>query len=285
MSSPSLPATGGGNHGGITGSSGRSGSAVFSFTGARGLRLIERHARFYKRMWLVVAAGALEPLFYMLSVGVGIGSLIGDVTGPGGQPVPYREFIAPGLLAVSALNGALNDSTFNIYGRLKFDKLYDAVLTTPLGARDVAFAEIGWAVLRGMMYSVSFLVVMAAMGLIASPWAILALPGAALISFATAAIGVYLTTYMKSWQDFDYVMLVSVPMFLFSGTFYPLSVYPHVIGVIVEWSPLYQGVVILRDLVLGLPSPDLLWRAAYLLALGAAGLALAGRRIATLLLV
>jgi lipooligosaccharide transport system permease protein len=264
---------------------GRSGSAVFSFAGARGLRLIERHARFYRRMWLVVAAGAAEPLFYLLSVGVGIGGLIGDVTGPDGHPVPYRAFVAPGLLAVSALNGALNDSTFNIYGRLKFDKLYDAVLTTPLGAQDVAFAEIGWAVLRGMMYSVSFLVVMAAMGLIASPWAILALPGTALISFATAAIGVYLTTYMKSWQDFDYVMLVSVPMFLFSGTFYPLSVYPHVIGVIVEWSPLYQGVAILRDLVLGLPSPDLLWRAAYLLALGAAGLALAGQRIAKLLLV
>ena len=112
-------------------------------------------------------------------------------------------------------------------------------------------------------------------------------PAAALtsFSFATAAIGVYLTTYMKSWQDFDYVMLVAVPMFLFSGTFYPLSVYPHVVGEIVEWTPLYQGVVILRDVVLGAPSPDLLWRAAYLAVLGVAGLAVAGRRIARLLLV
>ena len=96
-------------------------------------------------MWLVFVSGAAEPLFYLLSVGVGIGGLIGTVTGPGGQPVPYREFVAPGLLAVSALNGALNDSTFNVYGRLKFEKLYDAVLATPLGARDVALAEIGWA--------------------------------------------------------------------------------------------------------------------------------------------
>jgi lipooligosaccharide transport system permease protein len=283
MSDPPLPKSGGATA--VSRFRSESPSLIFSFPGVRGLRLIERHARFYRRMWLVVAAGAAEPLFYLLSVGVGIGGLIGSVTGPGGQPVPYREFVAPGLLAVSALNGALNDSTFNIYGRLKFDKLYDAVLATPLGARDVAFAEIGWAVLRGVIYSVSFLVVMAAMGLIASPWAILALPGAALISFATAAIGVYLTTYMKTWQDFDYVMLVAVPMFLFSGTFYPLSVYPRVIGVIVEWSPLYQGVVIVRDLVLGLPSPDLAWRAAYLIALGVAGLALAGQRIATLLLV
>ena len=257
----------------------------FSLPGARGLRLIERHARFYRRMWLVVASGAAEPLFYLLSVGVGIGGLIGTVPGPAGHPVPYKEFVAPGLLAVSALNGALNDSTFNVYARLKFEKLYDAVLATPLGARDVALSEIGWAVLRGILYSVPFLIVMAAMGLILSPWAVLALPAAALVSFATAAAGVALTTYMKSWQDFEYVVLVSVPLFLFSGTFYPLSVYPRAIGDIVQWTPLYQGVVILRDLVLGAPSWALLWRAAYLGAVGAAGLAVAGRRIAKLLLV
>jgi lipooligosaccharide transport system permease protein len=258
--------------------------AFSSLPGARGLRLIERHARFYRRMWLVVASGAAEPLFYLLSVGVGIGALIGTVAWDGHQ-VPYREFVAPGLLAVSALNGALNDSTFNVYGRLKFEKLYDSVLATPLGARDVAASEIGWAVLRGLLYSVPFLIVMAALGLIPSPWALLALPGAALVSFATAAAGVALTTFMKSWQDFEYVLLVSVPLFLFSGTFYPLSVYPPVIGVIVEWTPLYQGVVILRDLVLGAPSLDLLWRAAYLAAVGLIGLAVAGRRIAKLLLV
>jgi lipooligosaccharide transport system permease protein len=255
------------------------------FPGARGLRLIERHARFYRRLWLIVAGGAAEPLFYLLSVGVGIGGLIGTVTGPGGQPVSYREFVAPGLLAVSALNGALNDSTFNIYARLKFEKLYDAVLTTPLGPQDVAVAEIGWAVLRGQIYALAFLVVIAAMGLVRSPWALLALPGAALVSFATAAIGVTLTTYMKTWQDFDYVVLVAVPLFLFSGTFYPLSVYPRVVAVVVEWTPLYQGVVLLRGLILGVASPDLAWRAAYLLALGVAGVATAGRRIATLLLV
>jgi lipooligosaccharide transport system permease protein len=260
-------------------------SALSTLPGARGIRLIERHARFYRRMWLVVASGAAEPLFYLLSVGVGIGALIGTVAGPGGHPVPYREFVAPGLLAVSALNGALNDSTFNVYGRLKFEKLYDSVLATPLGAQDVALSEIGWAVVRGQLYSVPFLIVMASMGLIVSPWALLALPGTALVSFATASAGVALTTYMKSWQDFEYVVLVSVPLFLFSGTFYPLSVYPHVIGVVVEWTPLYQGVVILRDLVLGAPSWDLLWRAAYLAAVGVIGLVVAGRRIAKLLLV
>ncbi|MGH3266572.1 MAG: hypothetical protein ACRDNS_31800, partial [Trebonia sp.] len=103
-------------------------SWVESVPWARGLRLIERHARLYRRMWLIIVGGAAEPLFYMLSVGVGIGGLIGAVAGPNGHPVPYKEFVAPGLLAVSALNGALNDSTFNVFGRLKFEKLYDAVL-------------------------------------------------------------------------------------------------------------------------------------------------------------
>jgi lipooligosaccharide transport system permease protein len=253
--------------------------------GAGSFRLIERHGRAYGHAWLVFASGVAEPLFYLLSVGVGIGGLIGTVAGPGGTTVPYREFVAPGLLAVSALNGAMYDSTFNIYGRMKFAKLYDAVLATPIGPGEVALGEVGWAVLRGALYAIAFMLVMLVLGLLHTPWALLAIPGAVLISFAVASVGVACTTYMKSWQDFDYVLLVSVPLFLFSGTFYPLSVYPPVVADIVQWTPLYQGVVLLRDLVLGVPSPELLWRAGYLAVLGAAGLTVAGRRLAKLLLV
>ena len=248
-------------------------------------RLIERHARVYRHVWLVFLSGIAEPLFYLLSIGVGLGALVGTVAGPTGQPVPYREFVAPGLLAVSALNGAMYDSTFNVYFRLKYARLYDAVLATPVGPAEVALGEVGWAVPRGAMYAVAFTLVMTFLGLIHSPWAVFAVPVAVLISFAVAAVGVACTTYMKSWQDFDYVLLVAVPLFLFSATFYPLSVYPRPVAAIVEWTPLYQGVVLLRDLVLGAPSPDLLWRAAYLAGLGVAGLLLASRRIGKLLLV
>jgi lipooligosaccharide transport system permease protein len=253
--------------------------------GRGSIPLIERHARVYGHMWLVFASGIFEPLFYLLSVGIGLGALIGRVPGPGGALVPYREFVAPGLLAVSAMNGAMYDSTFNVFFRLKYAKLYEAVLATPMRPQEVALAEIGWALIRGTVYAVAFTLVMAFMGLVQSWWAVFAVPVALLIGFAFAATGVACTTYMKSWQDFDYVLLASMPLFLFSTTFYPLSVYSRVVADIVEWTPLYQGVVLLRDLVIGSAGPDLLWRAAYLLAMGALGLYVSGRRIAKLLLV
>ncbi len=253
-------------------------------TDAGSLRLIERHARAYRHAWLVFASGVFEPLFYLLSLGLGLGVLIGKVPGPAGRLVPYREFVAPGLLAVSSMNGAMYDSTFNVFFRLKYAKLYDAILATPIRPAQLALGEVGWALLRGVIYAVAFTLVMLALGLVHSPWAVLAVPVAVLVGFAFAALGMAGTTYMKSWQDFDYVILASMPLFLFSATFYPLGVYPRPVQVIVECTPLYQGVVLLRDLVLGAPGPSLLWRAAYLAALGLAGLFVAGRRLARLLL-
>ena len=249
------------------------------------MRLIERHARAYRRAWLVFISGIFEPLFYLLSVGLGLGVLVGKIPGPGGQLIPYREFVAPGLLAVSSMNGAMYDSTFNVFFRLKYAKLYDAVLATPMRPTQVAQGEIGWALIRGTIYAVAFTLVMLALDLVHSPWAVLDVPVAVLIGFAFAAIGMFGTTYMKSWQDFDYVILASMPLFLFSATFFPLSVYPRLAQVFIEFTPLYQGVVLLRDLTVGVLSPDLLWRAAYLAALGVAGLYASGRRIGKLLLV
>jgi lipooligosaccharide transport system permease protein len=249
------------------------------------LRLIERHARAYRRIWLLFISGVFEPLFYLLSVGLGLGVLVGKVPGPGGQLIPYRVFVAPGLLAVSSMNGAMYDSTFNVFFRLKYAKLYDAVLATPMRPAQVALGEIGWALIRGTIYAIAFIGVMLALDLVYSPWAVLDVPAAVLIGFGFAAIGMFGTTYMKSWQDFDYVILASMPLFLFSATFFQLSVYPRPAQVVIEWTPLYQGVVLLRDLTVGVVGPGLLWRAAYLAALGVAGLYASGRRIGKLLLV
>ena len=253
--------------------------------GGRGsLHLVERHARAYRHLWLILLSGVGEPVFYLLSLGVGLGKLVGSVTGPGGTPVTYAEFVAPALLATSSMNGAIMDSTFNVFFRLKYAKLYDATLATPMRSGDVALGEITWALIRGALYAVAFSVVMLVMGLMKSPWAAVALPTAVLTGFAFAAAGMAATTFMRSWQDFEYVMVVSLPLFLFSTTFYPLAVYPRALQLVVECTPLYQAVALMRGFTLGVVGPGLLWHAAYLALMGAAGLAVAGRRISRLLL-
>ena len=162
------------------------------------------------------------------------------------------------------MNGAVMDSTFNVFFRMKYAKLYDAALATPMRADEIALGEIGWALIRGGIYAVAFMLVMLAMGLVHSGWAVLAVPAALLIGFAFAGAGMAATTYMKSWQHFEFVMLATLPMFLFSTTFYPLSVYPRAVQIIVECTPLYQGVTLIRGLTLGAVGPALLWNVAYL---------------------
>src|SRR5215831_14249656 len=253
--------------------------------GGRGsAHLIERHARVYRHDWSVLISGFFEPLFYLLSIGIGLGELVGTVSGPGGHPVGFTSFVAPALLATSAMNGSVMDSTFNVFFRMKYAKLYDSALATPMRPGDIALGEVGWALIRGGLYAVAFMVVMLAMGLVHSAWAVLAVPVALLIGFAFAGAGMAATTYMKSWQHFEFVMLATVPMFLFSTTFYPLSVYPRPVQIIVECTPLYQGVALIRGLTLGVVGPGLLWPAAYLALMGLTGLYVAGRRISGLLL-
>jgi lipooligosaccharide transport system permease protein len=252
--------------------------------GGRGSRhLVERHARVYRQAWLVLISGFLEPLFYLLAIGVGLGKLVGTVAGPAG-PITYTSFVAPALLATSSMNGAVFDSTFNVFFRLKYNKLYDAALSTPMRAGDIALGEISWALIRGGLYGTAFMIVMLAMQLVHSWWAVLDLPSALLIGFAFAAVGMAATTFMRSWQHFEFVTLATLPMFLFSTTFYPLSVYPRAIQIVVECTPLYQGVALLRGLTLGIVGPGLLWHVAYLAIMGLLGLYVASFRISKLLL-
>jgi lipooligosaccharide transport system permease protein len=249
----------------------------------RARSVVERNLRVYRSNWILLVSGFFEPFLYLLSIGVGLTSLVGPVH-VGERAVPYAVFVAPGLLASSAMNGALLDATFNIFFKLRIARTYDAVLATPVGVTDVALGELGWCLLRAGLYATSFLGVMAALGDVATPWAVLCLPGALLVAFAFAGAGMAATTYMRSWQDFDLVNLVILPMFLFSGTFYPLTVYPGWLQAVVRATPLYQGVDLLRAVDLGTAGWPLLGHAAYLAVVGAVGVAVTRRRLATLLL-
>lgn len=252
--------------------------------GARATRVLERNLMSSRRNWPVILSGFFEPVFYLFSIGIGISELVGDVVGPDGVAIGYTAFVAPALLASSAMNGAVFESTMNVFFKLKYDKLYDTMLSTPLVPWDIAIGEITWSLIRGAIYTLGFMVVMAFMGLIASPWAILVLPAATLIGFAFGALGMAATTYMRSWQDFDLVTLVTLPLFLFSATFYPLDVYPPAIQTLTQISPLYHSVELIRALTLGIFDISLVGHVSFLVVMGAIGLRITGKRFATLLM-
>ena len=246
-------------------------------------RLLERNWLVTRHIWPVIASGFFEPVFYLLSLGIGIGELVGTVE-VGGRLVDYRTFVAPAMLASSAMNGAVFDTTFNFFYKLRYAKTFDAVLSTPLGVGDVALGETITALGRGGVYAGAFLLVMLAMGLLGSAWAIVALPAALLIGFAFAGAGLACTTFMRSWEDFDSVQLVILPMFLFSTTFTPLGTYAAGLRWAIQATPLYHGVALLRGLCTGAVGPSLLAHAAYLAVMGLVGLVVAARRMERLLL-
>jgi lipooligosaccharide transport system permease protein len=244
--------------------------------------LFERNLLSYKSMWPIIVSGFFEPLFYLLSLGYGLGTYVGDVT-IDGVPMEYAAFVAPGLLAASAMNGAFYDAT-NIFWKLRYQKLYDSILSTPVGPKDIAVGETVWALFRGLIYAVGFFAVILALGLVHSWWAILALPATIFLGFAFAGAGIAAVTYMRSWQDFDILNLAILPMFLFSGTFFPLSTYPGWLEVAIQATPLYHGVELLRSLTTGTVGWYQLFDVAYLAAVGLVGMWLAGRRVEQLLL-
>ena len=261
-------------------------SRLIPFSTGAGLArfVVARNFAASRRAWLIFLSGFVEPVLYLFTLGVGLGAVIGTVPSDAGSPVPYAAFVAPGMLAVSAMQGAIFDSTFNVFFKLRYARLYDAMLATPMGPRDIAVGEIAWSMLRGTLYSAIFLVVAVAAGLVQSWWGVLALPGAMLVGLTFSAVGMFATTFMTSWQHFEYISLVMQPLFLFSATFFPLSVYPLPVQWLVQVTPLYQGVSLCRELMLGEVGWGTLGHVGYLLAISLVGMVGAARRIEKLLL-
>ncbi len=229
--------------------------------------------------YLVIVSGFFEPVFYLLSMGIGLGALVGTVATTTGQEVPYAAFIAPALLAVSAMNGAVYDSTWNVFFKMNYAKLYEGMLATSLGPLDVALGEISLALARGALYAAGFMAVMQALGLNLAWSAILALPAVVLIAFGFAAVGMAITSYLKTFQQMDWINFFMLPMFLFSATFYPITVYPEPIQWIVQALPLWHGVELVRGLTTGALSTALLGHALYYVVMIAIGLVVTTRRL------
>ena len=234
--------------------------------------------------WLVVLSGFVEPVFYLLAFGYGLGTLIGNIALPDGTLVPYAAYIAPALLATSAMNGAIYGSTWNVFFKMHFGKIYQAMLSTSLGPLDVAMGEIGWALARGFVYALGFMAVVTPMGLIPSWWGLLAIPAAVLIAFGFASIGMGVTSYLKNFHQMDWVNFVMLPMFLFSGTFYSLSVYPDWLRICIESLPLYQAIAMIRGFTLGVIDGALVGHILYFVVMIVLGLTFTTRRLRSLFL-
>ena len=234
--------------------------------------------------WIIVLTGVFEPVFYLLALGIGLGSYITGVTDASGNVIDYKAFIAPALLAVSAMNGAIYDSTWNVFFKMHFGKLYQGMLATSLGPLDVALGEIALALLRGAVYGTIFLLVMQVLGLNLAWTAILALPALVMIAFGFASLGMAVTSYMKTFQHMDWIQFVLLPMFLLSATFYPLSVYSEPIQWFIRVLPLWHGVELVRGLTTGAIGPIMLVHVAYYLVMIAVGMTFTTRRLRALFL-
>lgn len=258
----------------------RPGASVYS---GRATVMIERALYAAKSSnWLIIISGFVEPVLYLMAFGFGIGQLIGDIQDGSGNPVSYAAYIAPALLATSAMNGALYDATWNVFFKMHFGKIYQVMLSSSLGPMDVALGEISWALLRGAAYSIGFMAIVTPLGLVTSAWGLLAIPAATLIAFGFASVGMAITSYMKNFQQMNWINFFLLPMFLFSGTFFPVSVYPDWIEFIVKALPLWQGVDLVRSLMLGVIDLSVLGHIAYFVVMIALGLSFTTVRLKAL---
>lgn len=232
----------------------------------RARRLVERNIMVYRHQMVVIFSGVLEPIFYLAGIGFGLGGFVPAVRLGDGREIAYAAYVAPALLATAAMNGAVFETIFNVFFKLNYAKTYDGILATPMGITEIALGEMLWALMRAALYAAAMLVIMLALGLILSPWALLAFPVALLISAAFAAAGLAGTSFLRTVQDFDIPMgLIVQPMFLFSGTFFPVTVYPLPIQVFMQATPLYHAIDLIRGLSIGTVGWAQAWDFGYLL--------------------
>lgn len=258
----------------------RAGKLGDRYYAGRSRAVVERsYIAFKSSTWFVILSGFVEPVLYLLSFGYGVGQFVGTIDSGTGKMVSYAAFIAPGLLATSAMNGAVYDSTWNVFFKLHESRLYHGMLATSLGPLDVALGEMAWALLRGLVYAMGFMIVVAPLGLIPSWWGILAIPAAVLIAFGFAAFGMAVTSYFKTFQQMGLINIALLPIFLFSGAFYPLTVFPGWTQALIKALPLWHAIELIRGLTLGVINMGLLTHIIYFLVMIAGGLFFTTRRL------
>jgi lipooligosaccharide transport system permease protein len=241
----------------------------------------------YKRTWRSsIVTSFLIPVLYLTSMGVALGSLI-DKHSHGVSGVTYVAYLAPGLLAGTCMQIGANDTMWPVMGAIKWMRTYLAQLAAPLNVHDVLLGHLAWVAARITIVVTIYLAVMAAFGTVYSPWAILALPAGVLTGMAFGApIAAFAATQDKDAAFSTLYRFVVIPLFLFSGTFFPISQLPHLLQYLAYATPLFHGVALCRDLTLGQVHAGVdLGHAAYLVVWVGAGYAFGRRTFTTRLVV
>lgn len=211
-------------------------------------RVWQREVTLYRRIWpSTLASNLLDPFIYLVAMGFGLGAYVADV---GGRP--YIEFIAPGLIGSAIMMAATYEVAWNSYVRMFIERSYEAMMSTPATVEDVVAGELFWAATRSVLYASVMLVVLAALGLLTSWWALaiplVALPGGLLF----ASIGLTYTTITRHMDQLTfYFTLFVTPLFLFSGIFFPLDRLPAWVKIAAWFTPLYHLVEVARGLAHG----------------------------------
>lgn len=236
----------------------------------------------YRRVWRSsVLSSFVMPLLYLTGIGLGVGGYVDSAAGGGFAGVGYLAYLAPGLLAMTALQTGFGECTWLLHASIKWNKQYVAMLATPVRPVDAVAGNLGYVALRLAVVAVAFFAAMAAFGTLHSPWSWVALPVALLVGLATAAPTYVLTVSLGSEQWFSVLhRFVMIPMTLFSGVFFPVDQLPAALRPVAYASPLWHGVELCRTATLGVaPAWPALVHTGYLFLWLAAGLALAPRAL------
>lgn len=206
----------------------------------------------YRRVWRGTAVtSVINPVFYLGALGVGLGTLVNKSSG-NSLGVPYIDFVAPGMLAATAMTVATSEASWPVMTSIKWTRQYFAMLATPLGTRDIVLGHQLWMTARVAMTSAVYLAVIAAFGGVDSPWGVLALPAAVLLGAAfTTPWAAYAATRDSDAAFVPVNRFIVVPMFLFSGTFFPVSRLPLALEWLAYATPLWHGVELCRMFTLG----------------------------------
>jgi lipooligosaccharide transport system permease protein len=242
--------------------------SALSFTriSRRFIRVWQRNFTVYQKTWKIsFIPPMLEPLFYLLAFGYGLSAFIGEIP-YGGSKVPYLNFIAPALLAVTIMYNAFFENTYASFVRMYHQKTFDAMLATPLFLEEIIAGEIVWGATKSLLSTALMMVIISLFGLISYPQGLLILPLAFLGGIAFGSIGMFFTGITPNIETFNLpIFLFITPMFLFSGTFFPLDNLPAWAQNISIVLPLTHLVTLTRSLCFGFITVSLLWNILFLL--------------------